>query len=238
MEQPILELRSVCAGYDDCRILQQLSLTMRDHVAVVVGRNGMGKTTLMKTIMGILQVESGEIWFRGKQVTNWKPHQLAAEGIGYVPQGRRIFSSLTVDEQLRFAARKPRAGVPAWDAERVYEMFPRLKERYRQSGTSLSGGEQQMLAIGRALVLNPSLLLMDEPSEGLAPTIVEQLKGFIQQITREGIDLIMVEQRIDFAAAVSDNVYVIVNGTVAYADSFQKLMQDQERARALISIGM
>ena len=238
MQTPVLEVKELCAGYADCRILQKISFSLTDHTAAIIGRNGMGKTTLMKAIMGILPAESGKIYFHGEDITNLKPHQIAAKGIGYVPQGRHIFSSLTVDEHLKFAARKPEKNTTGWNAERVYEMFPRLKERYKQRGTNLSGGEQQMLAIGRALVLNPSLLIMDEPSEGLAPIIVEQLKEFTHQIAREGIDLILVEQRIDFAADVTDNVSVIVNGEVAYADSFQKLLADKALAQSLISVGV
>ncbi len=220
--------------YGGSHVLHGVSLELYPGTTAIIGRNGMGKTTLIKAIMGLVPVREGKITFCGEDITGLPPYIVAHKGIGYVPQGRHIFESLSVDEQLKFAARRVDVG---WDAERVYEFFPKLKKCYKQSGTTLSGGEQQMLAIGRALVTNPKLLIMDEPSEGLAPVIIEQLVNFCLELKKTNMSLILVEQSLLFAQAVSENVNVMLTGNIVYSDSFQKLMDNKELTHQLIGVG-
>lgn len=201
----------------------------------IIGRNGMGKSTLVNAIMGLVLPRRGHVHLDGEEITGRPPYQIACKGIGYVPQGRRIFSSLTVDEQLQFAARKSDSDV--WDAEKVYGLFPRLKERYKQGGTSLSGGEQQMLAIGRALVTNPKLLIMDEPSEGLAPVVVNQLVDFCFKLQETDVALLLVEQNIAFAMKVSPMVNVMLTGKFVYQDSFQAFWENKKLMHQMIGLG-
>ena len=231
---PIFSVENLHVYYGGSHVLHGVSLELDPGTTAIIGRNGMGKTTLINAIMGLVPVREGKIMFCGEDITGLPPYAVARKGIGYVPQGRRIFESLSVDEQLRFAARPVNGG---WDAERVYEFFPNLKKRYKQSGTTLSGGEQQMLAIGRALVTNPRLLIMDEPSEGLAPVIVEQLVDFCMELKKTDMSLILVEQSLSFAQAVSENVNVMLTGKIVYSDSFRKLMDNKELTHQLIGVG-
>lgn len=236
MTTPILKVENVHVYYGGSHVLQGVSLELEQGAAAVIGRNGMGKTTLVKAIMGLVPIKEGSVCLMGRNITKLPPYEIARGGVGYVPQGRRIFGSLTVDEQLRFAARNTDAP-DAWNAEKVYAFFPRLKERYKQSGTTLSGGEQQMLAIGRALVTNPKLLIMDEPSEGLAPVIVEQLIDFCLKLKQTRMSLLLVEQSLTFAKTVSENVNVMLTGKFAYQDDFEKLLADKKLTHQLIGIG-
>ncbi len=236
MKTPILKVEGVHVYYGGSHILQGVSMALEKGSMTVIGRNGMGKTTFVKAVMGLVPVREGKIFFEGEDITGLKPYQIAGKGIGYVPQGRRIFASLTVDEQLKFAARPAKNG-DGWNAEKVYEFFPRLKERYRQSGTNLSGGEQQMLAIGRALVTNPRLLIMDEPSEGLAPVIVDQLIDFCLKLKNTDMSLLLIEQSLRFAMAVSENANVMLTGKFVYQNKFDALMADKELTHRLIGIG-
>ncbi|GAC1400600.1 MAG: hypothetical protein NVSMB52_14200 [Chloroflexota bacterium] len=174
MPDTTLVVQDLHVSYGQARILHGVDIAVGKNPRALLGRNGMGKTTLCAAIMGLVPASAGSITFRGEQITGWKPHRIASLGIGYVPQGRRIFPSLTVDEHFRLVEKKgPKQG--AWTVSRVYELFPRLAERKKNGAGALSGGEQQMLAIGRALLTNPQLLIMDEPSEGLAQVIVEHL---------------------------------------------------------------
>ena len=236
MTAPILKVDNVHVYYGGSHVLQGVSLELANGATAVIGRNGMGKTTLVNAIMGLVPIKAGTISFLGADITKLPPYEIARRGIGYVPQGRRIFGSLTVDEQLRFAAR-PAKDADGWNAEKVYSFFPRLKERFRQSGTTLSGGEQQMLAIGRALVTNPRLLIMDEPSEGLAPVIVDQLMDFCCQLRLTDISLLLVEQSLTFARKVSETANVMLTGRFAYQDDFDKLLADKKLTHQLIGIG-
>lgn len=236
MTKSILKINDLHVYYGGSHVLQGASLEIEKGAVAIVGRNGMGKTTFVSAIMGLVPIKKGTILFEGKDITGLKPYQIAKLGIGYVPQGRRVFSSLTVDEHLRFAARKNSTD-DVWDAERVYELFPRLKERSRQKGTSLSGGEQQMLAIGRALVTNPKLLIMDEPSEGLAPIIIEQLKSFCRELVNTNLTIIIVEQCLHLAEAVTDNVNVMVTGQFEYSGSFKALLSNEQLTQKLLSVG-
>lgn len=236
MPEPILEIKDLHVYYGGSHVLRGTSLTLDQGIVAIVGRNGMGKTTLVSAIMGLIPVKSGSILFLGKSIVGWQPFQIASQGIGYVPQGRHIFPSLTVDEHLRFAARKE-GDRNLWDAEHIYELFPRLKERRRQFGTNLSGGEQQMLAIGRALVINPHLLVMDEPSEGLAPIIVEQLVHTCKDLLARGISILLVEQKLHFAASVANEARVMVTGKMVYQGPFSTLLADHQLTQQHLGVG-
>lgn len=238
MTEPILEIKGLDVSYGAIRILQNLDLTMEPGITTIIGRNGMGKTTLMKAIMGLASVTHGSVTFKGENLTGLPPYKIAQAGIGYVPQGRMIFSKLTVDEQLHFVYRNTRHKADEWNADRVYALFPRLKERSTSMGTSLSGGEQQMLAIGRTLITNPDLLLMDEPSEGLAPIILDRLVVFIDEILKSGISVLLVEQNLPFAKQITDDVHVLVPGNFGYHGSLRSLLANDKLTQELLVAGV
>ena len=197
-------------------VLQGVNLHIEDGACtVLLGRNGMGKTTLVHTIMGMLRPRSGRIMLGDEELVGKQPFQIARRGIALIPQGRRIFPSLTVEENLALAARG-QGGDGAWTIERVYDLFGNLAERRRHRGGQLSGGEQQMLAVGRALVANPSLLLMDEPSEGLAPVIIERVGEILADLRRGGLSIFLVEQNYGLATALADTIYILSNGRVVW----------------------
>ena len=197
-------------------VLQGVNLRIEDGACtVLLGRNGMGKTTLVHTIMGMLRPRSGRITLGDEELVGQQPFQIARRGIALIPQGRRIFPSLTVEENLALGARS-RAGDDAWTMERVYGLFRNLAERKRHRGGQLSGGEQQMLAVGRALLANPSLLLMDEPSEGLAPVIIDRIGEILADLRRGGLSIFLVEQNYGLATALADTVYILSNGRVVW----------------------
>jgi branched-chain amino acid transport system ATP-binding protein len=223
----LLNIRQLSAGYGEAVVLQNISLNLAEgQTLALLGRNGTGKTTLLDTLAGATQQHGGDIEFAGHALHKLASHQRAALGIGWVPQERNIFKSLTVHENLTAVARTPRAQQAGrnWSPDRVYEMFPRLAERKNNLGTQLSGGEQQMLAVGRALVLNPRLLLLDEPLEGLAPIIVEELLRAISRITREeGLSAIIVEQHPQAILAISDKAVVLDHGEVVHTGTAEEL---------------
>ena len=225
----LLQIEGLSAGYGEAVILTGIALSLpQGQTLALLGRNGTGKTTLINTIAGATRQHAGSITLNGAALHRLAPHQRAAAGIGWVPQERNIFKSLTVHENLTAVARPGRADstTAPWGPDRVYEMFPRLAERKGNLGTQLSGGEQQMLAVGRALVLNPKLLLLDEPLEGLAPIIVEELLRAIRRITREeGLSAIIVEQHPQAILAISDNAVVLDRGTVVHAGTAQQLRE-------------
>ena len=197
-------------------VLQGVNLHIEDGACtVLLGRNGMGKTTLVHTIMGMLRPRSGRITLGDEELVGQQPFQIARRGIALIPQGRRIFPSLTVEENLALGARS-RAGDDAWTMERVYGLFRNLAERKRHRGGQLSGGEQQMLAVGRALLANPSLLLMDEPSEGLAPVIIDRIGEILADLRRGGLSIFLVEQNYGLATALADTIYILSNGRVVW----------------------
>jgi len=197
-------------------VLQGVNLRIEDGACtVLLGRNGMGKTTLVHTIMGMLRPRSGRITLGDEELVGQQPFQIARRGIALIPQGRRIFPSLTVEENLALGARS-RAGDDAWTMERVYGLFRNLAERKRHRGGQLSGGEQQMLAVGRALLANPSLLLMDEPSEGLAPVIIDRVGEILADLRRGGLSIFLVEQNYGLATALADTIYILSNGRVVW----------------------
>jgi branched-chain amino acid transport system ATP-binding protein len=201
----------------------------------IIGRNGMGKTTLCAAIMGITPPRiTGSIRFDGKELVGKAPYAIADAGIGYVPQGRRLFPSLSVDEHLRMVS--PRDGSRRWTTERVYELFPRLAERKRNGGAQLSGGEQQMLAIGRALVTNPKLLIMDEPSEGLAPTIIELLIDTFRALEEEGLRILLIEQNLGVATSIAERQLVMVGGEIAAETTAGALLEDPDLQRRYLGV--
>jgi branched-chain amino acid transport system ATP-binding protein len=232
-DAPLLELEDVHAYYGSAHILEGVSFSMGVEAVALIGRNGMGKSTLCNTIMGLCEDARGSIRVAGAELRGSPPYQVAAEGVGYVPQGRRLFPSLSVDEHLRMirATRKGR-----WTPATVYELFPRLAERKRISATQLSGGEQQMLAIGRALLLNPHLLVMDEPSEGLAPTIVENVIETCHSLVGEGMGILLVEQNLGVATSVAERQLVMVSGQIAAETTAAKLLDDPDAQRRYLGV--
>ena len=231
---PTLDVRDLNVFYGQSHALQGVNLKLDSGVLSVVGRNGMGKTTLCKAIMGLTPAASGTISFKGRALTGLGPAEIARLGIGYVPQGRRLWRSLTVDEHLRLVARKG----GAWTIERVYATFPRLAERRSNGGAQLSGGEQQMLAIGRALLLNPKLLVMDEPTEGLAPVIVNQVAEMLVGLGRDGdVDVLVIEQNIGVACSVAAHVAIMVNGCINRVIDAGPLAGDRDLQQALLGVG-
>lgn len=236
MSEAVLRIQNVRAYYGELRINHDTCMELKDGATSVIGRNGMGKTTLMKAIMGLVRRE-GSIKFFGEELIHLKPYEIAQKGIGYVPQGRRNFPSLTVEEHLTFCATKGFGTEGSlWDRDRVYELFPRLYERRALYGTSLSGGEQQMLAIGRALVLNPRLLILDEPSEGLAPTIVDLLVECFAKLRRQGMNLLLVEQDLNFCQRVTDSTNIMSNGEIVYEGSLRSVRADKEMSQRLLGV--
>ena len=232
---PALEVRGLNVYYGHSHALQGVDLTLESGVFSVVGRNGMGKTTLCKTIMGLLRSSGGSIRVRGEDITSLSPAGIARLGVGYVPQGRRLWRSLSVDEHLRLAAGVRRG---QWSVERVYETFPRLAERKNHGGGQLSGGEQQMLAISRALLTNPHLLVMDEPTEGLAPVIVAQLEEMLVRLGDEDISVLVIEQNIGVATAISKNVAIMVNGRINRIIDSGRLSADRDLQQRLLGVGV
>lgn len=212
MADPLLQVDMLEAGYGQSTVLDSLSFSMGIESVAIIGRNGMGKTTLCKVIMGLIRPTRGSVVFDGRNLTRISPEKVARAGIGYVPQGRRLFPSLTVDEHLRMLS--ARTNGKRWNDEAVYELFPRLAERRQSRAGLLSGGEQQMLAVGRTLMLNSRLIMMDEPSEGLAPTIVETLIAAVHTLVAEGVAVLAVEQNIHAATAMANRQLAMVSGRI------------------------
>ena len=232
----MLELVDVHTYYGESHVLQGISLNVdQGSVVALLGRNGMGKTTTIRSIIGFTPPRRGVIRFKGEDITGLEPYQIAQMGIGLVPQGRHIFPSLSVRENLTMAARN--TGEPgAWSLERVYSLFPLLKERADLRGTLLSGGEQQMLTISRALMTNPDLLLMDEPSEGLAPIIVKEIGHIIGQLKASGFSILLVEQHLSMALAVADYTYVVSKGTIVHESTPEELEKNEKVKNAYLGV--
>ena len=235
--KPLLELAGVSAAYLEAKILFDLDLSLADgEVVALVGRNGAGKSTLIKTVMGIQVRRSGSIRYAGQEIVRLPAHAIARLGIGYVPEERRVFGDLTILENLEVGRQAPRQGAPLWTTEALFEIFPNLQElRHRPAGQT-SGGEQQMLAIARTLMGNPRLVLLDEPSEGLAPVIVEQMAAAVGKLKREGLSVLLSEQNLRFAGAVADRAYVIESGHIRFSGSMQGLIDDTDIRRAHLSV--
>jgi len=232
----VLDIDALNVSYGETRIINELSLHCEeDEILAVLGRNGMGKTTLLKSIAGALEPDSGTITFRDEDVTDLASHERARRGITLIPQGREIFPDLTIDENLQMGTYAVGDRQPV-DREQIYEYFPILEERLEQKGGTLSGGQQQMLAIARGLITNPELILLDEPSEGIQPSIVEQIGDIIPEIHRnEGIPVILVEQNIELVFSVADRGYVIENGHIVESGSIEEL-QDEDLIKKHIGI--
>src|SRR5437879_8209889 len=233
---PVLEVRGLDVYYGHSHAFQVVYLTLDSGVFSVVGRNGMVKTTLCKTIMGLLRASGGSVRVRGEAITGLSPARIAQAGVGYGPQGRRLWRSLSVAEHLSLAAGMRRG---AWTIDRIYETFPRLAERKDHGGGQLSGGEQQMLAISRALLTNPHLLIMDEPTEGLAPVIVAQVEEMLVRLGEDGdMSVLVIEQNIGVATAISKNVAIMVNGRVNRIIESARLAADRELQQRLLGVGV
>ncbi len=231
----LLEVQGLNAYYGPAHVLQGLDFIVGDEPVSIIGRNGMGKTTMCHTIMGIHSGGAeGSVRFGGLELLGKASYKIARAGIALVPQGRRLFGSLTVGEHLRVIART--GGDGQWTSNRIYELFPRLAERRKNDATQLSGGEQQMLAIGRALLLNPKLLILDEPSEGLAPRIVEELVETIDQLAKSGVRILLVEQNLRVASAVAARHHVMVAGRFAAEVTSEQLMSEPDLQRRYLGV--
>jgi branched-chain amino acid transport system ATP-binding protein len=235
MSDALLTVEGLNAYYGGAHVLQNVSFELGDQAIAVVGRNGMGKTTLCASIMGISPPRvSGSVRFDGHELVGLASYKIANLGIGYVPQGRRLFPSLTVDEHLRMSARGN--GSRRWTISSIYELFPRLAERKGNGGAELSGGEQQMLAIGRALVTNPKLMIMDEPSEGLAPTIIEMLIETFRRFEEEGLRVLLIEQNLGMATSIAERQLVMMGGEIATETTAAQLANDPELQRRYLGV--
>ena len=233
-----LEVERIHAYYGESHILRGVSLSVgHGRVVGVLGRNGAGKSTLVKSIVGFIPTREGRIRIRGEEVTNLPSHRVMRHGAGLVPQGRRIFRSLTVVENLTVGARR-NGGVDAWTLDRVWELFPQLAERRRNRGNQLSGGEQSMLSIARALMTNPSLLVMDEPSEGLAPQTTQLVGAVLSQIKQQGLSILLAEQNLGLALDIADEVYILSRGEIVYHDSPEALRNSPDVLRQYLGLGL
>jgi branched-chain amino acid transport system ATP-binding protein len=234
MSNELLRVEGLCSGYGESQVLEDLSFSMGHEAVCIVGRNGMGKTTLCKTLMGLLSTSSGSITFEGNRIDSQSPEKIARHGLAYIPQGRRLFRSLTVDEHLAMLAKGTRG--KRWTPEAVYDLFPRLAERRKNGGAELSGGEQQMLSVGRALLLNGSLVLMDEPSEGLAPTIVDTLIAAVHSLVEEGTAVLIVEQNLRAATSMAQRQLVMVNGRIETETTADELANNPDLQRQYLGV--
>jgi branched-chain amino acid transport system ATP-binding protein len=234
MTDVLLEVSDLVAGYDGSRVVDGVSLTLRrGETVALLGRNGVGKTTLVESVMGMVKVSSGRVVVAGKDLAGRPPHVMSRAGAAIVPQGRRVFAPLTVEENLRIAVRKR----GEWTVEQVYELMPRLRARRSNLGSQLSGGEQQMLSIGRALLCSPALMLLDEPSDGLAPSVVEQVGEVLRSLAGTGLAILLVEQDLRLAFDVADRVAVMANGRIVHQSSVADFRADADRARSLLGVG-
>ena len=232
----MLELNDVHTYYGDTHVLNGISLEVKDgSVVALLGRNGMGKTTTIRTIIGFTPPQRGTIRFQGVDIQGLPPYKIARLGIGLVPQGRIIFPSLSVEENLTLGRRR-NGGTDHWTVDKIYDLFPILKKRAKYKGNLLSGGEQQMLTIARALMTNPKLLLMDEPSEGLAPIIVKEIGDIIQLLKQQGFSILLVEQNVPMALRLADYVYIISKGKIEYQSEPEKLKGDVETKHKYLGV--
>lgn len=232
----LLTLDSVDTYYDDSHILHGVSLSVNAGEAVaLLGRNGVGKSTTIQTILGLPPPRSGTIRFRGEVISGLPTYEIVQRGIGWVPQGHRVFPTLSVEENLWLAAAKARPG--RWSLAQAYEFFPRLHERRAARGDSLSGGEQQMLAIGRALTQNPDLVLMDEPSEGLSPRLVEEVGQIIKRLNEQGVAILLVEQNLNFALGIGQRVLIMNKGAIIYSGEPSRIEGNERILHQYLGVG-
>ena len=233
----MLEVRQLSAWYGKAQILFDVSLGVgAGECVALMGRNGAGKSTTMKALMGLLARRSGSVAFQGQGITHLAPHQISRLGLGWVPEDRRIFTDLSVQENLEVGRQPPRAGAPAWTPQRLFELFPNLATMLDRPGGRTSGGEQQMLTIARTLMGNPRLILLDEPSEGVAPLIVELMVQMILALKQQGLSILLSEQNLHFARLVSDRAVVLEKGQVQFTGTMQALMDDEAVQRSYLSV--
>jgi len=226
----MLTVAGLNTHYGRSHVLQGVDLEVPDgKICAVLGRNGVGKSTTLRSIMGLVLPSGGSVKLDGTEIAGWQPHRVARAGVAYVPEGRLIFPDLTVVENIRVAERRP---AQSWTIPRLLELFPSLRERARNRGANLSGGEQQMLAIARALVSDPKVLLLDEPSQGLAPLVVRELAEVIRRLCAEGVTILLVEQNMKLAEAVADTLHVMVKGRVVYAATPERFRQEEAEIRS------
>jgi branched-chain amino acid transport system ATP-binding protein len=229
---PLLEVRDIHTAYGLSRVLFGVSVTVDGGECVcLLGRNGVGKSTTMRSIIGLTPPQAGRVAWKGSDITGWPPYRVARAGIGFVPEDRRIFADLTVWENLD-VARKP----GPWTVERVFDLFPKLRELSNRNGGYLSGGEQQMLTIARTLMGNPELLLLDEPSEGLAPLVVDHLLEQITRLKREGLTILLAEQNVEFSLALAERVYVLEKGSIRFSGPAARLRDDETLRHELLAL--
>jgi branched-chain amino acid transport system ATP-binding protein len=233
----MLKVERLNAYYGRAHILFDVSLEVgRGEVVALMGRNGAGKSTTMKSIMGLMPRREGSIHFNGVDISALPLHRIARMGLGYVPEDRRVFAGLTVMENLDTGRQPPRAGAPSWTPDRLFRLFPNLGEMPKRPGGQMSGGEQQMLTVSRTLMGNPYLVLLDEPSEGVAPVIVEQMANMILELKREGLSILLSEQNVHFAELVSDRAYVLEKGQIRFSGTMRELAQDDVVRRAYLGV--
>jgi branched-chain amino acid transport system ATP-binding protein len=225
----MLSIQGLNTHYGASHILQGVDLELpKGRIAAVLGRNGVGKTTTVKTIMGLVAPSGGSVTLDGTPITGWAPHRVARAGVSYVPEGRQIFPDMTVVENIRVAQRKP---AKAWPLEKLLELFPSLHERQRNKGSQLSGGEQQMLAIARALASDPTVLLLDEPSQGLAPLVVRELARVVRLLRDTGVTILLIEQNMKLAEVVADELHIMVKGRMVYSADPQRFRAEEQQIR-------
>jgi len=233
----MLEVEGLHAYYGRAHILADVALRVdKGEVVALLGRNGAGKSTTMKTVMGLVRAENGEVRFDGATISRLPSYRISRLGLGYVPEDRRVFADLTVMENLEVGRQPPREGVPEWTPERLFELFPNLGALKERQGARMSGGEQQMLTIARTLMGNPRAVLLDEPSEGLAPVIVDQMATTIGELKREGLTVLLSEQNLRFATRVSDRAYIIEKGRIRYQGTMAELMADEAVRTAYLTV--
>jgi len=233
MSEMALQAEGLHTFYGKSHILHGVGLDVREgEIVTLLGRNGAGKTTTLRSLMGLTHARDGAVRIFGHVTTDWQPYRIAALGVGYVPEGRRIFPNLSVEENLKV----PLDRKGPWTIARIYELFPRLAQRKSNKGRQLSGGEQEMLAIARALLLNPKLLLLDEPSQGLAPLIVQEVFRVVAAARQQGISVLLVEQNVRAAVEIADRAYVLDDGRVVYSGIAAEFAKDEERVRALAGV--
>jgi branched-chain amino acid transport system ATP-binding protein len=226
----MLSIQDLNTHYGASHILQGVDLELaKGRIAAVLGRNGVGKTTTVKTIMGLVAPSGGSVTLDGTPITGWAPHRVARAGVAYVPEGRQIFPDMTVIENISVAQRKP---AKAWPLEKLLELFPPLRERRRNKGSQLSGGEQQMLAIARALASDPTVLLLDEPSQGLAPLVVRELARVVRLLRDAGVTILLIEQNMKLAEVVADELHIMVKGRMVYKADPQRFRVEEQQIRA------
>ena len=228
----LLKIDQLSAWYGDTRVLNEVDIEIKEgEIVALLGRNGMGKTTTLHSVCGIIEKVSGKIFFNNNLISNLPSYEISKLGIGLVPEGRRIFSNLTVEENLIVASRKG-----YWDLNKIKKIFPRLSERLTQMSNSLSGGEQQMLALARALCIEPSLLLLDEPTEGLQPSMISLIRKSILELKKQGVAILLVEQRVEAILSIADEILVIENGSIVYTAEANEVVKDHKKLYSFLGV--